>query len=136
MIICIWKMEKFTWKCVKPQFLKYFFLVYSTLHCQSTDRIRIRWKFCGSGSATLEKTVCTVITFVVHRCYVRGQYICFCMKFTAANYIVTGTEEVLKTKYFRIHFLCINFSHTYHFKGLQNKLHYLKMYNIKIKPII
>ena len=42
------KMEKFTWKCVKPLFLKYFFLVYITLHCQSTDRIRIRWKFSRS----------------------------------------------------------------------------------------
>ena len=50
MIIFIWKMEKFTWKCVKPLFLKYFFLVHTTLHCQSTDRIRIRWKFSGSGS--------------------------------------------------------------------------------------
>ena len=27
-------MEKFTWKCVKPLFWKYFFLVYTTLHCQ------------------------------------------------------------------------------------------------------
>ena len=41
-------MEKFTWKCVKALFLKYIFLVYKTLHCQSTDRIRIRWKFSGS----------------------------------------------------------------------------------------
>ena len=41
-------MEKFTWKCVKALFLKYFFLVYTTLHRQSTDRIRIRWKFSGS----------------------------------------------------------------------------------------
>ena len=43
-------MEKFTWKCVKPLLLKYFFLVYTTLHCQSTDRIRIqmRWKLSGS----------------------------------------------------------------------------------------
>ena len=49
MIIFIWKMEKFTWKCVKALFLKYFFLVYTTLHCQSTDRIRIRWKLSGSG---------------------------------------------------------------------------------------
>jgi len=39
-------MGKFTWKCVKPLLLKYFFLVYTTLHCQSTDRIwiRIHWK--------------------------------------------------------------------------------------------
>ena len=29
-------MEKFTWKCEKPLFLKYFFLVYTFLHCQST----------------------------------------------------------------------------------------------------
>ena len=43
------KVEKFIWKCVKPLFLKYFFLVYTTLHCQSTNRIRIRWKFSGSG---------------------------------------------------------------------------------------
>jgi len=50
------KMEKFTWKCVKPLFWKYFFLVYITLHCQCTDRIRIRiriripirWKISGS----------------------------------------------------------------------------------------
>ena len=48
-------MEKFTWKCVKPLFLKYFILVYTTLHCQRTDRIRIweririRWKFSRSG---------------------------------------------------------------------------------------
>ena len=66
------KIEKFTWKCLKALFLKYLFLVYTTLHCQSTDRIRIRWKFSGfcsgsgsfqkgpdptgSGSATLHKT--------------------------------------------------------------------------------
>ena len=36
------KMEKFTWKCVKPLCWTYFFLVYTTLHCQSTNRIRIR----------------------------------------------------------------------------------------------
>ena len=48
-------MKKFTWKCVKPLFLKYFFLVFTTLHCQSTDRIRIRWKFSGSCSGSLQK---------------------------------------------------------------------------------
>jgi len=42
----------FTWKCVK-----YFFLVYTTLHSVSNDRIRIRirWKFSGHGSATLSR---------------------------------------------------------------------------------
>ena len=30
-------METFTWKCVKALFLKYFFLVYTSLHCQSND---------------------------------------------------------------------------------------------------
>ena len=52
------KIEKFTWKCVKALFLKYIFLVYTTLHCQRTDRIRIRirkririrWKFSSSGT--------------------------------------------------------------------------------------
>jgi hypothetical protein len=39
------KMEKFTWKCVKPLFLKYFFLVFATLHCQSF----------GSGSGSYQK---------------------------------------------------------------------------------
>ena len=46
------KIEKLTWKCVKALFLKYIFLVYTTLHSQSTDRIRIRirspWTFSGS----------------------------------------------------------------------------------------
>ena len=41
-------MEKFTWKCAKAQFFKIFFLVYTILQSQSTDRIRIRirirWK--------------------------------------------------------------------------------------------
>ena len=49
------KMEKFTWKCVKALFLKYFFLVYTTLHSQSTDRIQIRLKFSGSGSGSDQK---------------------------------------------------------------------------------
>jgi len=48
-------LKKFTWKCVKPLFLKYIFLVYKTLHCQSTDRIRIRWKLSGSGSGSAKK---------------------------------------------------------------------------------
>jgi len=53
-------MEKFTWKCVKALFFNYFFLVYTILHSQSTDRIRIRWKIFRlrirpkrSGSGTL-----------------------------------------------------------------------------------
>ena len=53
MIIFIWKNGKMHLKMCKTSILKYFFLVYTTLHCQSTDRIRIRWKFSGSGSATL-----------------------------------------------------------------------------------
>ena len=46
------------WKCVKPLFLKYFFLIYTTLRYivkVGTDRIRIRWKFFGSGSGSDQK---------------------------------------------------------------------------------
>ena len=46
-------MERFTWKCVKPLFLKYFFLIYTILHCQSSDRIRIRWKFSVSDQKAI-----------------------------------------------------------------------------------
>ena len=42
MLIFTWKMEKFTWKCVKALILKYFVLVYTNLHSQSIGRIRIR----------------------------------------------------------------------------------------------
>ena len=41
------KMEKFTWKCVKALF---FLFKGTTLNRKITDRIRIRWKFYGSGS--------------------------------------------------------------------------------------
>ena len=34
----------------KSSIFKIFSLVFTTSHCQSTDRIRIRWKFSGSGS--------------------------------------------------------------------------------------
>jgi len=48
------QMEKFTWKCVKALFLKYFSLLYTTLYSQSgTDRIRIRRKFSGSATVHL-----------------------------------------------------------------------------------
>ena len=40
-------MEKFAWKCVKAPFWKNTVLVYNTLHSQS--RIRIGWKFSGTG---------------------------------------------------------------------------------------
>ena len=43
-------MEKFTWKCAKALLKKKISFVFTTLNCQSTDRIRIRWKISGSGS--------------------------------------------------------------------------------------
>ena len=46
------KMEKFTWKCAKALFKKTF-LIYTTLHSQSTGRIRIRIRPKRSGSGTL-----------------------------------------------------------------------------------
>ena len=48
-------MEKFIWKCVKKVCFKTNFLVYKTLHSQSTDRIRIRWKFSRYGSGSHQK---------------------------------------------------------------------------------
>ena len=44
----------------KTSIFKIFFLFYTTSHCQSTDRIRIRWKFSGSHIKGLDPQPCLI----------------------------------------------------------------------------